>query len=317
MTHTILDGSKMSRSPMTHSHSDAHLHATTADLRIAFFLNLGFTLVAGVGGIWTNSVAILSDAVHDFGDSLSLGLAWYLDRYAQRERDQRFSYGYRRFSLLGAVTTTIALVIGSVFVLIEAVPRLFSPEPTNPAGMVIFALLGVTINGIAALRLRGRKSINARIVAWHLLEDVLGWTAVLIAAVTLLFVNLPLLDPTLSILITFFVLYNVIRNFRNTTLLFLQAVPDDVNLSELKQRLVAIDQICSVHHTHVWSMDGEHHVLTTHVVVDPSTTREGVQSLRADVEHLCAEFHFAHTTIEVEWGDDDCRMSETHNETAS
>ena len=302
---------------MTYSRSNTQLNATAEDLRIAFFLNLGFTIVAGIGGIWTNSVAILSDAVHDFGDSLSLGLAWYLDRYAQRERDQRFSYGYRRFSLLGAVTTTIALVIGSVFVLAEAVPRLFSPEPTNPTGMVIFALLGVTVNGIAALRFRDRKSFNARIVAWHLLEDVLGWAAVLIVAVTLLFFDLPLLDPALSIIITLFVLYNVIRNFRDTTRLFLQAVPDDIDLNDLEEQLADIDRVCSVHHTHVWSMDGEHHVLTTHVVVDPSTTREGVQSLRADVEHLCAEFHFAHTTIEVEWGDDDCRMNETHNETAS
>ena len=303
--------------PMTHSHSHATAQATTADLRLAFFLNLGFTIVAGIGGLWTNSVAILSDAVHDLGDSLSLGLAWYLDRYALRERDQRFSYGYRRFSLLGAITTTIALVVGSVFVLVEAVPRLFNPEPTDAAGMVVFALLGVTVNWIAALRLRGRKSFNTRVVAWHLLEDVLGWAAVLIVAVILLFADLPVLDPVLSIVITLFVLYNVVRNFRDATFLFLQAVPEDVDLSDLEQRLAAVDQVCSVHHTHVWSMDGEHHVLTTHVVVDPSTTREGVQTLRADVERLCAEFHFAHTTIEIEWGDDDCRMNERRNEITS
>jgi len=144
-----------------------------------------------------------------------------------------------------------------------------------------------------------------------------GWAAVLIVAVTLLFFDLPLLDPALSIIITLFVLYNVIRNFRDTTRLFLQAVPDDIDLNDLEEQLADIGRVCSVHHTHVWSMDGEHHVLTTHVVVDPSTTREGVQSLRADVEHLCAEFHFAHTTIEVEWGDDDCRMNETHTETTS
>ena len=286
-----------------------HPHSATSDLRLAFVLNLGFTVIAAFGGLWTNSVAILSDAVHDFGDSLSLGLAWYLDRYAQRARDHRFSYGYLRFSLLGAVTTTVALVVGSAFVLAEAVPRLLAPEPMNAPGMVAFALLGVAVNGLAALRLRNRKALNARVVAWHLLEDVLGWAAVLVVSVTLLFVDAPVLDPALSIVITLFILYNVVRNLRDTTLLFLQAVPQDVDLQTIEQRLGGLDHVRSTHHTHVWSMDGAHHVLTAHIVVDTLATRADIQALRVDVDRLCADHHFAHTTIEIEWGDDDCRMN--------
>ena len=148
---------------MASSHDQQH--AATSDIRLAFLLNLSFTTVADAGGILTNSVAILSNAVHDFGDSLSLGLAWYLERYSQRKRDHRFSYGYRRFSLLGTVTTTAALVVGSAFVLAETIPRLLEPEPTNAAGMIGFAILGVTVNGFAALRLRERKSSNAQAVS--------------------------------------------------------------------------------------------------------------------------------------------------------
>ena len=292
----------------SHTHAHAHAHTTATDLRLAFLLNLAFTVVAAVGGVWTNSVAILSDAVHDLGDSLSLGLAWSLDRFAQRDRDDRFSYGYRRFSLLGAVSTTVALVVGSAFVMAEAIPRLFAPEPPDAAGMVLFALAGVAVNGAAALRLRHRRSLNARVVAWHLLEDVLGWAAVLVVAITLLFVDLPVLDPALSIVITLFILYNVLRNMRDTMRLFLQGVPDDIDLGDLERRLTALDHVQSVHHTHVWSMDGEHHVLTTHVVVDADAGRDDVRSVRAEMERLCAELDFAHTTIEIEWGDGDCRM---------
>ena len=293
---------------MGHSHD--HSPEATGDLRLAFLLNLGFTLVAAVGGVWTNSVAILSDAVHDFGDSLSLGLAWYLDRYSRRERDHRFSYGYRRFSLLGAVTTTAALVVGSAFVLTEAIPRLLEPEPTDALGMIGFAVLGVAVNGIAALRLRDRKSLNARVVSWHLMEDVLGWGAVLVVAITLLFVDLPILDPALSIVITVFILYNVVRNLRDTTVLFLQGVPDDVDLEAIERGLAALDHVQSTHHTQVWSMDGAHHVLTTHLVVDAETSKDEVLSLREQVRGLCEDHDFAHTTVEIEWGDESCRMSE-------
>ena len=292
------------------SPTHTHPHSATSDIRLAFFLNLGFTVLEIIGGLWTNSVAILSDAVHDLGDSFSLGLAWYLDRYAQRASDDRFSYGYLRFSLLGAVTTTVVLVVGSALVLSEAIPRLFQPEAAHAPGMLVFALVGIVVNGVAALRLRGRKSHSAKVVAWHLVEDVLGWVAVLVVAITLLIVDLPVLDPALSILITAYILFNVVRNLRDTTMLFLQAVPADVDLKELERRLGTLEHVQSTHHTHVWSMDGVHHVLTTHIVVDDHTSREDIRCLREDVSGLCEEYQFTHTTIEIEWGDDACRMSE-------
>ena len=288
----------------------SHEHDTTANLRLAFVLNTGFALLEIVGGLWTNSVAILSDAVHDLGDSLALGAAWSLDRYAQKERDRRFSYGYLRFSLLGAWTNTTVLVLGSIFVLTEAVPRLFQPEQPNVGGMVVFALIGIFVNGAAAWRLHGGSALNESVASWHLLEDVLGWVAVLIASVTMLFVELSILDPILSIAITGFILFNVVRKLRQTLLLFLQAVPDDIDLGELERRLGVLEHVQSTHHTHVWSMDGAHHVLSTHIVVDGETSRDEVASLRDDVGRLCEEFRFAHTTVEIEWEDEACRMGE-------
>ena len=288
----------------------SHPHDTTKALRLAFVLNTTFAILEIFGGLWTNSVAILSDAVHDLGDSVALGAAWALDRYSQKAGDRRFSYGYLRFSLLGAWTNTTVLVLGSILVLTEAVPRLFRPEPANARGMLAFALIGILVNGAAAWRLHGQTSLNTKVAAWHLIEDVLGWVAVLVVAITLLFVDLPILDPLLSIGITVYIVTNVLRNLRRTLMLFLQAVPEDIDLDELQRRLDALDHVRSTHHTHVWSMDGSHHVLSTHLVVDSNATKENVTRVRAAVATLCEEYRFAHSTVEIEWGDDECRMEE-------
>jgi cobalt-zinc-cadmium efflux system protein len=288
----------------------SHPHDTAKALRLAFVLNTTFAILEIFGGLWTNSVAILSDAVHDLGDSVALGAAWALDRYSQKAGDRRFSYGYLRFSLLGAWTNTTVLVLGSILVLTEAVPRLFRPEPANARGMLLFALIGILVNGAAAWRLHGQTSLNTKVAAWHLIEDVLGWVAVFVVAITLLFVDLPILDPLLSIGITIYILTNVLRNLRRTLMLFLQAVPEDIDLDELQRRLDALDHVRSTHHTHVWSMDGAHHVLSTHLVVDSNATKENVTRVRAAVATLCEEYRFAHSTVEIEWGDDECRMGE-------
>ena len=289
---------------MAHTHD----HQNTGDIRVAFFLNLGFTIVEIIGGLWTNSAAIVADALHDLGDSLSLGLAWFLERYSNKGRDATFSYGYRRFSLLGALVNAIVLVTGSVFVLATAMPRILHPEPVNAAGMLGFAVAGIVVNGLAVLRVKKGKSLNAQVVTWHLLEDVLGWVAVLVVSIVMLFVDWYILDPTLSILITVYVLYNVVRNLRKTLVLFLQGVPSTIDMKQVEQRLQAIEGILSTHHTHLWSLDGEHNVLTTHVVVESQATKETMLRVKSAVLAIGEELQCEHTTVEMEYEDEDCRL---------
>ena len=290
---------------MSHSHRHAD---TEKNILVAFLLNLGFTVFEIFGALWTNSLAILSDAVHDLGDSLSLGLAWYLERVSSREEDVRFSYGYRRFSLLGAFLNTVVLTAGSIFILVRALPRLMDPEVTNAQGMILFSLVGIVVNGAAVLRLKGDKSLNSRTVSWHLFEDVLGWVALLVVSIILLFTDLYILDPILSILLTSYILYNTLKNLVQTARVFLQAVPEDIQLEEIDQALVSIEHVRSTHHTHVWSLDGEHHVLTTHIVVDENTPRDDIVCIRQDVHDVVRGWGFAHSTIEIELGDKDCGM---------
>ena len=250
-------------------------------------------------------MAILSDSLHDLGDSFTLGLSWVLQKYSTKDYDARYSYGYRRFSLLAALLSTVILIVGSFFVLSAAIPRLFNPEHSDAKGMIAFALVGITVNGIAVLRLRGTSSLNARVVAWHLLEDVLGWIAVLIVAIVLLFTDIHILDPALSVLITIYVLYNVFRNLRKTVALFLQAVPEEIEVDDLEQKVIAIARVNSLHHTHVWSLDGEHHVLTTHVVVEDGATPQDVVDIKCEIRDLTGPLSLEHTTLEIEYESED------------
>lgn len=295
---------------MEHQHHQHphHLHHSRGRIRTAFFLNLSFTLLEIFGGLWANSVAILSDAVHDLGDSFSLGLAWYLDRVSHQEEDQRFSYGYRRFSLLGALVNAIILTGGSAFVLSRAIPRLLNPEGAVAPRMILFAVIGIVVNGAAALNLRENRSLNARVISWHLMEDVLGWAAVLVVAVVLLFIDLPILDPILSILITVYILYNVVINLKETISVFLQSVPSEIDVAEIQKKINALQGVVSSHHTHVWSLDGEHHVLSTHVNIGEQADRRQASRIKEQLKELLQPYQIGHLTIEIEYGEDDCAM---------
>ena len=293
---------------MSHNHNHSHSHQITNNIKLAFFLNLGFAILEIFGGYWTNSLAIVSDAVHDLGDSLSLGLAWYLEKKSNQKGNKVFSYGYRRLSLLAALINTLILFGGSLYVISEAIPRLLNPQPTDAKGMILFAILGIAVNGLAMLRLSRQSSLNASVVAWHLLEDVFGWIAVLIVSITLLFADVYILDPILSLLISAYILYNAIANLRKTITLFLQAVPDNIDIQHLEKSITSLEKVDSTHHTHVWSLDGERHVLTTHIVVVDSTSREDIQSIKSAIQHLGKELNLEHITVEIEYLNEYCQM---------
>jgi cobalt-zinc-cadmium efflux system protein len=280
------------------------------NIRIAFLLNLAFTLLEFAGGFFTNSLAIMADALHDLGDSFSLGLAWFLERIAQRKRSSLFSYGYKRFSLLSALINAIVLILGSVLILLFAIPRLFEPQPVYSPGMLVLAVIGVVVNGIAALRVHGGQTMNEKMVAWHLAEDALGWVGVLLVSILIYLFQLPVLDPLLSIGITLFILINVIRNFRKTVIIFLQGVPPSIAVDMVEQELLKIPGVVGIHDTHIWSMDGEHHILTTHLVTEESSNYEQMRDIKCAARENVAELGISHATIELEKGGETCMLEE-------
>lgn len=293
-----------------HHHHDHHYgHTDVKNIRAAFFLNLSFTIIELVGGLITNSVAILSDAVHDLGDSFSLGLSWYFQKVAKRPRTKEYTYGYKRFSLLGAVINSVVLLVGSILILTHAIPRLFNPQHPDVKGMLLLAVLGVIINGMAVLRLRKGSSINERVVSLHLLEDVLGWLAVLVGAGIMYFVDAPFIDPLLSILISLYILYNVYRNIRQSLRIILQGSPSHLDMEEVKRSLLEIGEVQDVHDLHAWSVDGEYNVMTVHVVLRSALPMEAQHRLKLEIRDKLLSMGVQHCTIEFEVADEECVYS--------
>ncbi len=290
---------------LAHNH-DHHHHGSTDNIKFAFFLNFTFTILEVIGGFWTNSTAILSDALHDLGDSISLGLAWYIGRFSKKEADFKFSFGYSRFSLLGAFINSLVLIVGSILIIMRAVPKIINPEPINEEGMIIFALVGIIVNGIAVLRLRKGKSINEKVVSWHLLEDVLGWLAILIVSIILFFKDIYILDPLLSIGITFYVLYNVIKNLKVIGNIFLQRVPEGLSIEAMEDDILQIENITDVHHTHMWSLDGEKNMLSTHIVIEKGMGQEEIICLKNKLRELVYNRDINHVTVEVDYVGEEC-----------
>lgn len=287
-----------------------HQHPSGKNLKIAFFLNLCFTILEIIGGLYVNSIAILSDAVHDLGDSLSLGTSWYLDRKSKKGANYKFSFGYNRFSLLGALINSVVLIAGSIYVIYEAIGRLIKPEHSDADGMIIFAIIGVIVNGYAAFKLSGGKSMNEKVVSWHLIEDVLGWVAVLVVAIVLKFKDIHYLDPALSLLITLYILWNVIKRLKETLYIFLQGTPADINLKEIENKLLSIEKVDSLHHTHIWSLEGEKHVFTTHIRLKNINNLTDLQKFNQQMKTTLKPYQFSHCTIETELDENSCSLKE-------
>ena len=295
---------------MGHDHSHGN---SEKNLKLAFFINFGFTIIEIIGGFLTNSVAIISDALHDLGDSLSLGLAWYIEGKANKKgATNEFSFGYARFRLLGALINSVVLVAGSVYIIYEAISRLQNPEAVDSKYMIGFAILGVLANGYAAWRVSGGKSLNDKVVSWHLLEDVLGWVAVLIVAIILQFKDWYILDPIVSLGITLYILWGVGGRLKDTLHLLLQGVPEGLNMQEIKKQLQQVDHVSSIHHMHVWSLDGEHHVLTAHLVLEKISHFDQIDDVRQKAIESVEEWDFSHHTFQLELDKEKCPMLKSH-----
>lgn len=275
---------------------------TERNILVAFVLNFSFSILEMIGGFFTNSVAIISDAVHDMGDSFSIGISYILEKKSKKKPDSKYTYGYVRYSVLGAIITNTILVTGSVLVISNAIERIINPVDINYNGMIIFAIFGVIINFLAAYFTREGDSLNQKAVNLHMLEDVLGWAVVLIGAIVIKFTEINLIDSLLSIGVACYVLYNALTSFKNIVDLFLEKVPSNINVSELSNHLLEIKGIDDVHHVHVWSIDGENNYATMHVV----SSVKDVAKLKKEIREELEEHGINHVTIEIDEDKDDC-----------
>ena len=277
------------------------------NILIAFLLNLFFAVFEFVGGILTGSVAILSDALHDIGDALSIGLAFIFEKKSKRHPDEVYTYGYGRYSVIGGLITTIVLIIGSVLVITQAAGRLINPVEINYDGMIIFALMGVSVNFAAAYTTRHGDSLNQKAVNLHMLEDVLGWITVLVGAIVMRFTDLYIIDPLMSVAVAVFILINAMKNIKAVVEIFLEKTPDDISIEEIKNHLLAIEGVADVHHIHIRSFDGHNHYATMHIVTD-----QGPHTIKDAVRKELKDHGIVHATIETESSSEVCHEKHCH-----
>ncbi|EMY62987.1 cation diffusion facilitator family transporter [Leptospira terpstrae] len=293
-----------------HSHDHHHHHTTSSskNLAWAFALNLSFSLLELAGGIFSNSIAIISDAFHDFGDALSLALVWYLQKVSTKPKDHYFDYGYKRFSILGALIISVILSVGSIFMIIESIKRFISPEDTKADVMFVLAIIGVVVNGAAMIRLNHGKSLTERAVFLHFLEDILGWIAVLVGSIVMMYFAFPWFDPLLSLVIALWILWNAYGNIKQVMVVMLQAVPESIDRKDLIVRWEKIKGIHSVHDIKIWSLDGNHHVASLHVLIDKTVKLNEFQKVKEKIRKVALEFEIIHTTIELETDAEQCKL---------
>ena len=268
------------------------------NMLIAFLLNLAFAAFEVFGGIFTGSVAILSDAVHDLGDAVSIGASVALEKISKKSPDDKYTYGYARFSTLGGLFSVVVLLVGSAIAIYHAILRFIHPAPIRYNEMILFAVVGVAVNLLATLFTRGGKSVNQKAVNLHMLEDVLGWIVVLIGAIVMRFTGFALLDGILSIIVALYILIHALTHLKEIGDLFLLKTPAWLDAKAIKEELLTVDGVESIEHFHLWAVDEEKCVATLHV-----KTKTPDEGIKIAVRERLKERGIVHATIEVGEGE--------------
>lgn len=306
---------------MAHTHN----HSQKSGITLAFWLNLLFSIIEIIGGVLTNSTAIISDAFHDFMDAFAIGVAVLLEKISGKKRTVAFSYGYRRFSLLSALGMSVFLIIGAVLMCAGAYHSFQNPKVVNSTGMLWLAVLGILINGFAFLRIKKSNGQshqhehvhhhahehshdhNSRAIMLHLLEDVLGWVAVLIGAVVIYYTGWYWIDGVLTLAIAAFITYNATQNLIGTLKVLLQSVPESVDIEKLSSELHHIHGVQGIHDLHVWSIDGNYNIGSLHVVVHSAETNKETEIL-SSIVRLMETHKIQHPTVQIETDSMSCKF---------
>ena len=264
---------------------------------VAFFLNLSYAIVEFIAGGIFGSSAVLADSVHDLGDAIAIGISAFLETISNREEDSHYTLGYKRFSLLGAMVTAVILMTGSVLVILENIAKIFHPQPVNDEGILWLGILAITINVLASLVIRKGQTKNESILSLHFLEDTLGWVAVILMAIVLRFTDWYILDPLLSIAISFFILSKALPRFWSTLKIFLDAVPEGVDIQKIKTDLAELDHVASINQLNLWTMDGLEKNAIVHVCLKEM---EHMETCKESIRIFLKDCGFQNITIEVD-----------------
>lgn len=264
---------------------------------LAFLLNLSFAIVEFIAGGIFGSSAVLADSVHDFGDAIAIGISAFLESISNRKEDSHYTLGYKRFSLLGAMVTAVILMTGSGMVILENVSKLFHPQPVNEEGLLWLGIIAISVNVLASLVIRKGQTKNGSILSLHFLEDTLGWLAVILMGMVLRYTDWYILDPLLSLGISAFILSKAIPRFWSTLKIFLDAVPEGVDIKQVKNDLEQLDHVASINQLNLWTMDGLEKNAIVHVCLE---NVKHMEVCKESIRDLLKDSGFQNVTIEVD-----------------
>ncbi len=280
------------------------------NILIVSFMNLFFVVLELIGGVITGSISILSDAIHDLGDALTLFIAYFLEKKSLSKPDKKYTYGYLRYSLVGSIITALVLLLGSIFVIYSAINRIINPTTINYSGMILFAIIGLIINVIGFYLTHKTKNLNEKMISLHLLEDTLSWLLVIIISIIMLFTKVSILDPILSIVISFYILLNVVKNLKKVLEILLEKAPENINIDEILESLIKEFNIKNIHHVHIWSLDGDQNYLTMHMVIPDNLSKDKIINLKYEIKKILIKKNICHVTIEIEYEKEKCNSIE-------
>ena len=280
------------------------------NILIAFLLNIIFSIIEFIGGLFTNSISIISDSIHDFGDALSIGISYILEKKSKKKPDNIYTYGYMRYSILGAIITNTILIIGSIFIIINSIKRIINPVIINYDGMLLLSILGIIVNVLAFYLTKDSHSHNEKSVNLHMLEDVFSWIIVLFGAIVIKYTNLFIIDSILSIFLGLFILYHAVNNYKEILDIFLEKIPNNINIDEIKKAILKINNVKDIHHIHIWTIDGMNNYLTMHVVTD----NKDYKKIKKEIKDKLKEKNISHVTLEIEDEMDKCSDYNCHTD---
>ncbi|WP_099222844.1 cation diffusion facilitator family transporter [Listeria costaricensis] len=285
-----------------HGHSHSHTHnANKKSLFISFLLIASFMVAEIIGGIMTNSLALLSDAGHMFSDAVALGLSLLAFKFGEKAANDDKTYGYKRFEILAAFLNGLALIIISLYIFYEAYHRFFAPPAVIGSGMMTISVLGLIVNILVAwILMRGDTSgnLNMRSAFLHVIGDLLGSVGAIIAALLIIFFGWNIADPIASVIVSALILVSGFRVLRESVHVLMEGKPASLDVGAIRKYFLSLSGVESVHDLHVWSITSDFQALTAHIQVEEKVDRD---ALLEEIEHYLADhYHLGHVTIQME-----------------
>ncbi len=284
-----------------HDHGDVfHSHAPIGKMKLAFFLTLIILAVELIGGIISHSLALLSDAGHVLTDIAAIGLSWYAMHQSQKPASEKFTFGYHRSGILAAFINAMTLIVIAVVILYEAIERFKNPQPVESTWMFISASVGLVMNLYLGLGLRKEDNINVKSAVLHMIGDAMASAGVIIGGFIILFTGWNIVDPILSVLISFLIATGAWKIVKQTIGILMEGTPKGISLKEITDKLQSVKGVVNVHDLHVWSITSGKNALSCHVVLNNQISFQESQVILRKIEHEMIHQGIGHVTIQLE-----------------